>query len=197
MEIMEKKLKERFGGRIKTGVLLKNYTSMGVGGLADYFYTAENIEELVTIADFAYKEKIPFIIIGSGTNVVPSDYGFDGIVIQNKTESIVINKENGEVIADSGLSLGKLLMLAASNDLGGIEYLAGMPGTLGGAVHNNAQNIGDYVKSITLLEVRSKELKIARHEANWMNFTYRSTKLKSEYKNKTFNFYLVLFTFGF
>lgn len=181
-------LKEKFGVRIEQSVLMKQLTSIGVGGIADFFYVAKTIEELVEIVNFSHQNKIPFIIIGWGSNIIVSDFGFNGLVIKNETSGVVINKEKGEIIADSGLSVGRLLTLAASNDLGGIEFLAGIPGTLAGAVNNNSgsknMGIGDYVKSVTFLEEKMGELKITNRDQQWMEFQYRDSKLKSGYKNQ-------------
>ncbi len=190
MNIIEQKIEEKFGNRVEKSVLMKKQTTMGVGGIADYFFRAKKIEEIIEVCNFCYAENIPVLIIGWGSNLIVSDFGFNGMVVRNEAEGLVINRDRGEVMADSGVVLGKLLMSAASNDLGGIEFLAGIPGTLGGAINNNAgskkSGIGDYVKSITCLEERAGELKLMRHEHDWMNFSYRESKLKSEYKNKKF-----------
>lgn len=190
MNPWESILKERFDQKIERSVLMKQETSIGVGGIADFFYSATTIDEMVEIVSFCHQENIPTIVIGWGSNIIVSDYGFNGLVIKNETGNIVINKEKGEVIADSGLSIGKLLTLAASNDLGGIEFLAGIPGTLGGAINNNSGSrnmaIGDYVKGVTLLDKKLGELKIIKQEPEWMKFKYRDSRLKSGYKNKIF-----------
>ena len=190
MNAIEQKIEEMFGNRVEKSVLMKKQTTMGVGGIADYFIRVKKIEEIVEICKFCYAENIPVLIIGWGSNLVVSDFGFNGMVIKNEAEGLVINRDRGEVIADSGIAIGKLLMSVASNDLGGIEFLAGVPGTLGGAINNNAGSkkygIGDYIKSITCLEERTGELKLMRHEYDWMDFSYRDSKLKSDYKNKKF-----------
>lgn len=190
MNLVEQKMEERFGDRVQKSVLMKKQTTIGVGGIADYFYVAKTIEEIIEVCNFCYAENIPILIIGWGSNLVVSDFGFNGMVIKNEAENLVINRDRGEVISESGIAMGKLLMSAASNDLGGIEFLAGVPGTLGGAINNNAGSkkfgVGDYIKSITCLEERAGELKLMRHEHDWMNFSYRDSKLKSGYKNKKF-----------
>lgn len=190
MDNEEQNLKIHFGENLLTNVLLKEYTTIGVGGIADYFIISRNIEELVDCVNYAYKNKIPFLILGDGSNVVVSDYGFPGLVIKNEACSIVINREKGEIIADSGIGLSKILNLAASSELGGIEFVAGVPGRLGGCVYNNCgsktSGIGDYVKSVTLLEEKSGKIIVTRHNSEWMEFEYRSTKLKKDYKNKEF-----------
>jgi len=190
MNVLEQKIEEAFGERVEKSVLMKKQTTMGVGGIADYFFRAKKINEIIEVANFCYKENIPVLVIGWGSNLIVSDYGFNGMVIKNEAEGLVINRERSEAIADSGIAIGKILMSAASNDLGGIEFLAGIPGTLGGAINNNAGSnkfgIGDYVKSVTCLEERAGELKLMRHEHDWMNFSYRDSKLKADYKNNKF-----------
>jgi len=190
MNQWEQILKEKFGDKVERSVLMKQQTTIGVGGIADFFYLAKTVEEIVEISNFCYQNKIPFIVIGWGSNIIVSDYGFNGLVVKNESGNIVINKEKAEIIADSGISVGKLLTLAASNDLGGIEFLAGIPGTLAGAVNNNSgsrsMGIGDYVRNVTLLEEKMGELKISSRDQKWMEFEYRNSKLKSAYKNQTF-----------
>lgn len=190
MELLEQKLRETLGENLQTNVLLRDYTSIGVGGIADFFYIAEKVEDLAAAVSAAYQLKIPIFILGGGYNVIFSDYGFSGLVILNKCSNIVENKDTGEIIADSGLALGKILNIAASYDLGGLEFLAGVPGTLGGAVYNNAGSkslgIGDYVKSITVLDERMGKLAVLRHSHEWMEFEYRGSKLKEKYKDKEF-----------
>lgn len=190
MELLEQKLRETLGENLQTNVLLRDYTSIGVGGIADFFYIAEKVEDLAAAVSAAYQLKIPIFILGGGYNVIFSDYGFSGLVILNKCSNIVVNKDTGEIIADSGLALGKILNIAASYDLGGLEFLAGVPGTLGGAVYSNAGSkslgIGDYVKSITVLDERMGKLAVLRHSHEWMEFEYRDSKLKEKYKDREF-----------
>ncbi len=183
-------LLRELGSELKEDILLKEYCTIGVGGLANFLYIAKSIEDLILAVNVAWKNEIDYRVLGGGSNVIPSDFGFDGLVIINKTSSLAINQDKGEVIADSGINIAKLLSQTASQDLGGIEFLAGVPGTLGGAVYGNAGGktawIGDYVRSITLLENKDGELKVTRHDHDWMEFGYRETKLKKGYKGEDF-----------
>lgn len=182
MDLIQEELKDRLGGNLEFNVLMKDHTTMKVGGIADYFFVAKNIEDIVAAVNLAQKFNIPFAVIGDGSNIIVSDIGFKGLVIKNESKNIVINAERGEVIADSGISVSKLLNQVASYNLGGIEFLAGIPGTLGGAIYGNAGSssayIGNYVKSLTMLDLIRGELKVVRRTHEWMEFTYRSTKLK-------------------
>lgn len=190
MDTLEQELRGKLGDGLRTNVLTREHTSLHVGGIADFFYEVRNIEDLVSAANEAYQLKIPVLILGGGYNVVFSDFGFSGLVIKNECANIVVNKESGEIIADSGLSIGKILNISASYDLGGLEFLAGVPGTLGGALYNNAGSkslgIGDYIKSVTVLEERMGKLAVMRHSHEWMEFVYRGSRLKDKNKNKVF-----------
>jgi len=182
MDIIEDEIKERLGENLHFYVLMSSQTTIGVGGIADYFFTAKNIDEILKAVNVAQKIGIPFVILGSGSNVVFSDMGYKGLVIKNCSDHIVINPERGEVIADTGVVVSKLLNQVAGYNMGGIEFLAGIPGTLGGAIYGNAGSssayIGDYVKSLTMLDLVRGELRMVKRSHDWMEFTYRSTKLK-------------------
>lgn len=188
-EIYEK-LKAELGEDLQQKVALKNYTSLGVGGDAEYFYVAKKIGDLVKAVTEAYRLKLPCFILGGGYNVVPSDQGFLGLVIKNECSNAAFSGDTSEVIVDSGLNLGKLINLAASRDFGGLEFLFGVPGTVGGAVYGNAgafgYEISDFVKSIILLAPKAGEMTIIKKNKEWMNFSYRSTKLKEEYRNEKY-----------
>ena len=190
MEKHEEILKKELGEELKVDVLLREYCTIGVGGLANFLYISKSIEDLINAVNIAWKNKIDFKVLGKGSNVIPSDYGFDGLIIVNESSSLAINQDKGEVIADSGVNISKLLSQTASQDLGGIEFLSGVPGTLGGAVYGNAGGktawIGDYVRSITLLEKISGELKVMRRDHDWMDFKYRSTILKDNLVGEEF-----------
>lgn len=202
--LIPEELRENFGDKLEENVLLRDFTSMGVGGVADYFYRAGRVDDLVGIISYLSKNKVPYFVLGGGYNIVVSDMGFPGVVIKNEVRDIVFSNDSAEVIVGSGVEIGRLLMDAASRDLGGLEFLFGIPGTIGGAVYGNAgafgHTIGDFVKSATLLipgknndEVppspdghrggagsrpASVGTKIVRHTTKWFEFGNRSSKLK-------------------
>lgn len=186
MNQIESEFREKLGDKFKTNVVLRDFTSMKVGGVADYFFTAESIEEIIKSVDLALKLKVPYFILAGGYNVVISDIGFPGLVIKNQARNIVFLNETAEVIADSGVKLSSLLTESASRDLGGLEFLFGIPGTVGGSIYNNAgsfkASIGDFVKFVTLLipNTKTAEAKIVKYRPEWMKFNYRSSRLKGE-----------------
>lgn len=172
---------------LKEHVIMRNQTTLRVGGVADFFYEAHTINDLIIAVNCALDEKVPFFILGGGSNIIFSDYGFPGLVIKNKTSNIAILKEESQVIVDSGFNLQQFILEATSFGLSGLEFLFGVPGTIGGAVYGNigthGQNIGDYVKSATLLisstnEEGKKEYKIEQKDFSWFEFGYRQSLLK-------------------
>lgn len=177
-------LRTRFSDRLEENILLRDFTSIGVGGVADFFYRAKKVDELVDIIGFLSKRDIPYFVLGGGYNLVFSDMGFPGVVIKNEVKDMVFSGDNSEVITGSGVDIPRLLMDAASRDLGGLEFLYGIPGTVGGAVYGNAgafnHTIGEHVKSVTILLPANSERgpKIMRHTGKWMEFSNRNSKLK-------------------
>jgi UDP-N-acetylmuramate dehydrogenase len=180
------------GGRLKEHQVLRDFTTVKVGGVADYFWEAKTQEDLIRAVMAALKLKIPYFILGIGSNVVISDIGFPGLVILNHTANLSFIEEKSQVIVDSGVLLARLIMEAVSRDLGGLETLAGIPGTVGGAIYNNAsawgKAIGDYVKKLTLLlPTEGSKAKIVRYRRDWMKFGYHQSILKlNKKKNPSF-----------
>src|SRR3989338_10479757 len=121
---------------IKEQVGLAPYTTIKIGGPARYFLAAASVEELVTAATLARACDIPLRVIGKGANILISDKGFSGLAIVNTSKNMEMNGTT--VTADSGLSLGVLVAKTAAAALSGLETLAGVPATVGGAVHHNA-----------------------------------------------------------
>jgi UDP-N-acetylmuramate dehydrogenase len=185
-EIFRKELGEDFESLVK----LDQFTGFKVGGLAQFFFRAKKIDDLVKAVSLSYKLKIPYFILGGGYNIVVSDEGFSGLVIKNECKSIAFSEENSQVIVDSGVMLGQLINSAASKDLGGLEFLFGIPGTVGGAVYNNAgafsYEIGDFIRTVILLKPEHNRMSIIKKDSKSMNFKYRNSILKGSAKKTKF-----------
>ena len=174
---------KKFRSALKEGLkeheVMRNHTTMRVGGVADFYFEAKSINDLVKALKAANKINLPYFILGSGSNIIFSDFGFPGLVIKNSTANIAFMAEKSQVIVDSGVKLSKLILESTSNNFSGLEFLYGIPGTIGGAVYNNAgawgQTIGDFVKFATLLLPPSQ---IVQVPGEWFEFSYRSSKLK-------------------
>ncbi|MEK7142909.1 MAG: UDP-N-acetylmuramate dehydrogenase [Patescibacteria group bacterium] len=170
--------------KIREHQVMRDFTTLRVGGVADYFLEVFTADELVFAVRKAVELKIPYFILGNGSNILFSDYGFPGLVIKNSTANISFMNEKSQIMVDSGVSLGRLITEAVSNHLSGLEFLFGVPGTVGGAVYGNAgaygSAIGDYVKNVTILNLDPKDgiPKIYQYDRSWMKFAYRDTSIK-------------------
>ncbi len=162
---------------IKKKQLLAPYTSFKIGGPADWFYQAKTEKDLIEALDFCRNKKIHFLIFGGGSNILFSDKGFRGMAIRMENKEIRINE--GKVLVASGVSLNELVRLTAENSLSGLEFLAGIYGTVGGAIVGNAgawqRNIGDQVKRVRILD--------KNNQFKWLNqkecqFAYRQSRFK-------------------
>jgi UDP-N-acetylmuramate dehydrogenase len=117
---------------------MSKYTWIKVGGPADFYLEPESRLELVAIVEYFYSHQYPWIVVGRGSNMLVSDDGFRGAVINVEHALNTIREEKGFVFADSGVRLPKFVDFCVQNELAGVEMLAGIPGTIGGAVVMNA-----------------------------------------------------------
>ena len=122
--------------RVRTGVELAPYTTMRIGGPAEFFYEAFTAEELAHAVSFARNLDIPFFLLGCGANVIVGDQGFKGLVIRNSARSISI--DGNRVTAESGaIVYPDLIEFAVRSGLSGLEHYVGIPSTVGGALWQN------------------------------------------------------------
>lgn len=170
-------------------VLLRDITTMKVGGLAKYYFVAKNAIDLVQAVSQAVEQKMSYFILGGGSNVIISDSGFNGLVIKNEARDILVDEAHSIIQTDSGVPSGKVASVAASNSLSGAEYLFGIPGTIGGAVYGNAGLRGHETKEIlkdavVLIVKEDNKPVIVRKKKEWFEYAYRESKLKRN-KNTT------------
>ncbi|MFA5754705.1 MAG: UDP-N-acetylmuramate dehydrogenase [Candidatus Paceibacterota bacterium] len=175
MEIKDWKLNKSFG--LKKNEKLSQHTSFCLGGPAKYFVMANSAERLMGLIKLAQKNKYPFFVFGAGSNTVFEDKGFNGLVIKFKSQRQP-TISNHLLIAEAGQSLAKIITLAIKNGLGGLEYLSGIPGTIGGAVVGNAgayeHFIGDLVEWVEVYDGQ----KIRRLSRAECHFGYRDSLFK-------------------
>jgi UDP-N-acetylmuramate dehydrogenase len=171
---------------IKKNVSLKAYSTFKIGGRAKYFTVVKNTEEISKAISLAKEKKIPFFILGGGSNVLFSDNGFEGLVIKIQNSNLKIQNENSKfkIICDAGLPLMKLVLKCSKIGTTGLENLAGIPGTLGGAIWGNAgafgREIGDLVEKVKILEVGSSKIKIKELKNKDCEFGYRDSIFKKK-----------------
>ena len=176
---MKQEIKKITKGIILFDEPMSKHTSYGIGGPARAYITPKNKEDLVSILKFSKDNNIPSYFIGSGSNLLVSDDGIDGIVITlgksfNKLE---INKNN--VFAETGVMLGRMVKECAKRNLSGIESLIGVPGTLGGALIMNAGAFGgeisNYLEYVSVITMSGDEKK------------YQQKDIKFNYRNSSFS----------
>jgi UDP-N-acetylmuramate dehydrogenase len=142
-------LRNAFGTRMQENVSLKRYTAARIGGAADILITVETSTELAEVTKLCWQQTIPFTILGSGSNVLVSDAGVRQVVVLNRAKKIVFNPHSQpiSVWAESGANFGALARQAAAKGFLGLEWAAGIPGTVGGAVYGNAGAHGSDMSS--------------------------------------------------
>ena len=166
--------------KILRNELLKHHTSLRIGGPADYFCIPKNRAELLEALKFAKEKKLRLAIMGAGTNLLALDSGFRGLVIKlfGGINDVKIHRPKAQVGA--GVALSKLLLILARKGLGGLEFLAGIPGSIGGAVYMNAgawgKGIGNFVEKVRVVDRSGKEQVLNRSQ---LGFGYRSSKLQN------------------
>ena len=149
-------LSDVFGARLQEDVLLARYTTARVGGPAQALVAVENSRELVETASHLWEMDIPFIILGSGSNILVSDAGVAEVVVLNNARQICFEEQNDSITAwaESGASLALVARQAAVRGFSGLEWAAGIPGTVGGAVVGNAGAHGrDMTSSMVMAEI--------------------------------------------
>jgi UDP-N-acetylmuramate dehydrogenase len=143
--------------KIKKNVILAPYTTFRIGGPAKYFVEVENEKELLEALKYAQENNLEFFILGGGSNILVSDKGFNGIVIYNRITNYELRITENKLECGAGLQLSRAVKLVAENSLSGLEWAAGIPGTIGGAIRGNAGAFGsaiaDSIESVKAIEI--------------------------------------------
>jgi len=167
--------------KFKKNVLLKKHITFEIGGPAKYFWAAKTKEDVIEAVKWAKEKKLPFFILAGGSNVLALDEGYKGLVI--KIENCKLKIENCNIWAEAGAKLEDLVRLSAEASLAGLEWAAGIPGKVGGAVYGNAQafdkKMSDIVESVEILD--SRDLKIKNLPKEKCQFSEKNSIFK---KNK-------------
>lgn len=191
-------LEERLGkGRVKESEPLARFTTLKIGGSAQYFYIAQTTDEVVKAVRAALEAKVPYFILGGGSNIVVADSGLVGLVIRNEARSIKIVKRLGNVKggqmkiqqalveADTGALINQLVRFTCDEGLGGLERHLGLPGTVGGALYMNSKwtkppaYVGDALYKADVLD-RSGKVKVIGHD--YFNFAYDQSILQKTHE---------------
>ena len=166
-------------------VPLKKYNTYHIGGITKYLVSPLSINDLVEVIKILDENKVPYFILGNGSNVVLSSKKFEGAIIRlNNIAGIAIHPELSRAYAEAGAMFPKLVMESIEKGLTGLEFAGGIPGTIGGSIYSNAGAynacIMDYVESVTVLNKETYEIEELEHED--ITYSYRNTMFKEEKK---------------
>jgi UDP-N-acetylmuramate dehydrogenase len=176
---LRQKLRDMVSGKLLFDEPMSGYTSIGVGGIADAVVWPERSEELSRIIHFLWQFQIPFIPIGNGTNLIVKDGGYKGVVISMLgINSISLKERDPEqalLHAGAGATLSEIVLLTEKRSLSGMEFCAGIPGSVGGAVRMNAgaygNEIKDVIETVELMIISGEILEFRKDD---LKFTYRN-----------------------
>ncbi len=163
---------EKLKIKIKKDISLARYTTFKIGGRARYFLIAKSREDIIGGIQWAKKKKLPFFVLGGGSNLLVSDKGYNGLVVQTKSQKskVKITSQKSEVFeVDAGMPLKSFIKLSMEQGLSGLEWAVGIPGiTVGGAIRGNAGAFGsrmsDVVKEVEVIEIKNLKLKTLKNK---------------------------------
>ncbi|MBI5586921.1 MAG: UDP-N-acetylmuramate dehydrogenase [Deltaproteobacteria bacterium] len=170
---------QRFKGKVLFNVPMSEYTSFRIGGNADVMAFPQDEGDLKDILSFAEAKNFPFYILGAGTNLLVRDGGVRGIVI-NMSEGFkdIVWQEETKAVVGAGVKLAEVLNVCKEKGLAGLEFSAGIPGTVGGAVLMNAGAHGGEMKDIVEgVEILGKKGQKGFIPNGDLGFSYRKTGL--------------------
>ncbi len=158
------------------------HTTFRIGGPARYFAVVNSEEDLIKTIKLVREENQEYFVLGNGSNILVSDKGFDGVVLQLSGEFDTIHLSGNNIIAGSGLLLSQVAKTALDSSLAGLEFASGIPGTIGGAIVMNAGAYGsemkDVVKAVRILWLEPDELTIETLTLDDLKLSYRHSILK-------------------
>jgi len=166
------------GRRARRDEPLAHYTAMRVGGPADLLIVCESVDDVVKTVELARRHGVDWRLLGGGCNVLVADSGARGLVIVNRAAHIEF--DSAMAYAETGALLAVLAREAVERGLAGLEWAAGLPGAVGGAVVGNAGafegDVASVLRSATVLEPDGA---IVERSAEWFEFEYRGSRIKN------------------
>lgn len=155
---------------------MKRHTTFRIGGPCDIFIKPRSIEEIRQIIEVVKENKVPYYVVGNGSNLLVSDDGYRGVIINLFNNFSDITVEGNTITASAGALLGKIGYTALKNSLTGFEFATGIPGTLGGAVVMNAGAYGGEMKDVlSEVTVLTKEGELLTLKADELELGYRTS----------------------
>ncbi len=167
---------EKIECEYSTSAALCDYTSFKIGGKADVMVFPDTQEKIKNIVEFANEQKLPVFVLGRGSNLLVSDDGIRGIVINTTKFDRIELIDETTIVCQSGASLMRLCRFALENSLSGLEFAFGIPGTAGGAAYMNAGAYGGEMKNVLIkCEHLTSDGRIGSFENDELELGYRNS----------------------
>lgn len=167
-------------GTIEKNIPLKNKNSYRIGGNAQYYLKVQSVSDIIEGLLWAHEQKIPWFVLGKGSNILIHDDGFRGLVLDFTAFKSIRWSDDGTVVCAGGALLQSLVRSSVDRGYYGMECLAGIPGTVGGGVIMNAgafgQEISECLTAVTLIDPQTAQIK--RYTRNELDFGYRTSSVK-------------------
>lgn len=183
---------ENFKDKLLTGVHLAPLTTFNIGGPALYYIEPMCLSDYKYALEWAFRNNVPFITLGGGSNILVHDNGYKGLVINTKRLNKLEVKGN-MIISECGVTVDRLVEESLKNMLTGIEFAAGLPGSVGGALFMNARAytsaFSDIVEEVHALKRKHRIIKETMLKKSELGFAYK----KSIFQKRTLYVYMVLF----
>ena len=160
---------------------MAGHTTFRIGGPADCFLQLENEEQLIKVKKYLNLVEEPYFVLGNGSNLLVSDSGYRGVILQIGQKMSRICVEGDRIVAQAGAPLAQVSKTACEHGLSGLEFASGIPGTLGGAAVMNAGAYdGEMSQVVTLVRMVNKEGEIMELDNETMEFGYRHSSLRRQ-----------------
>ena len=159
---------------------MASHTTFRIGGLADCFMQLENTEQLIKVRKYLSQVGVPFFVLGNGSNLLVSDEGFRGVILQIGPKMNRVKVEGSVIVAQAGASMAQIARTAMEHELTGMEFASGIPGTIGGGVVMNAGAYGgELSRIVTQVNVVNSEGEIMELDNETMEFGYRTSTIRN------------------
>ncbi|OGF21881.1 MAG: UDP-N-acetylenolpyruvoylglucosamine reductase [Candidatus Eisenbacteria bacterium RBG_19FT_COMBO_70_11] len=177
---IEERLRQALGEGLLTQEPLRHHTTFRIGGPADFYFAAPTPDQLVTALRVGAGLGVPSFLLGGGSNLLVSDDGFRGLVVRNACDGIEFDGAAAHV--ECGADFLDLIYQCRDRELAGLEFAAGIPGSVGGALYGNAGCYGQDVGSVTIecTFVTPDGAIVETRPAAWFEFAYRDSRLKRD-----------------
>ncbi len=179
---------EKLGLTIRRNVLLAPLTTMKVGGAADFFVTVTTTDQLLKLVRWARRIELPYFLLGGGSNILISDRGIRGLVIENRCRQVRVDEapccvfpqdDRPYLMAESGAAMAGAARIAVRAGLTGLEWAVSVPGTVGGAVVGNAGAHGGEIKdTLEYAMLIGSEGDVQEYKVADFTYAYRDSRLK-------------------